>query len=73
MRNFLWPYLGHVKFCKTYRDVNRIITHTISMMLILKVISKLCSAENNTYQSEEASELGHIGLLYCLLCQIKIH
>ena len=35
-------------------------------MFILKIISKLCSAWNNTCQSEEASELGHIGLLYCL-------
>ena len=47
--------------------------NTIWMMFILKVISKLCSAENNTYQSEEASELGHIGLLYCLLSQNEIH
>ena len=46
---------------------------TIWIMFILKVISKLCSAENDTYHSEEASDLGHIGLLYCLLSQIKIH
>ena len=38
----------------------------IWMMFIVKVVSKLCSAENNTCQSEEASELGHIELLYCL-------
>ena len=30
------------------------------------MISKLCSAENNTCQSEETSELSHTELLYCL-------
>ena len=39
---------------------------TIWMIFLLKIISKLCSAENNVCQSEEATELGHFGLLYCL-------
>ena len=33
------------------------------MMFVLKIISKLCSAENNVCRSEEATEVGHIGLL----------
>ena len=39
------------------------------MILILKVTSKLSSAENDTCQNEEASELSHIGLLYNLSSQ----
>ena len=35
-------------------------------MFILKIISKVCNAENSACQGEETSELGHIGLLYCL-------
>ena len=42
---------------------------TIWIMFALKIISKLCSAKNNVCRSEEASELGHIGLLYCLSSQ----
>ena len=34
--------------------------------MFLRMISKLCSAENNICESEETSELGHNGLLYCL-------
>ena len=48
------------------RVVQSDLQDTIRMMFISKIISKLCSAKNNTCQSEEASELGHIGLLYCL-------
>ena len=39
------------------------------MMFTLKLISQLCSAKNNARKNEEASELGHIGLLYCLSSQ----
>ena len=48
------------------RVVQMDLQYTIWMMFALKIISKLCSAENNARKSEEASELGHIGLLYCL-------
>ena len=42
---------------------------TIWMMFVLIIISKLCSAKNNACKNEEASELGHIGLLYYLSSQ----
>ena len=44
------------------------IQDTIWMIFILKIISKLCSAENNICESE-ASEQGHIVLLFCLPSQ----
>ena len=40
----------------------------IWMMFVLKIISKLCSAENNECRSEEATKLGHIGLLSLIYC-----
>ena len=39
------------------------------MIFLLRIISKSCSAENNVCRSEEATELGHFGLLYRLLSQ----
>ena len=44
---------------------------TIWMMFIWKIISKLCIAENNVCRSEEATELGHIGLLGSIAYQVR--
>ena len=45
------------------------LTRTIWMIFLLRTISKSCSPENNVCRSEEATELGHFGLLYRLLSQ----
>ena len=51
------------------RVVQPDLQNKIWMMFLLRIISKSCSAENNVCRSEEAIELGHFGLLYCMLSQ----
>ena len=62
----MWTIITQALLRVVQSDLHYEDTTDMAGSVIFKNDLHLCSGENNTCQSEETSELGHTGLLYCL-------